>query len=115
MSAKITYIILGVSLILIGVMMIIDPIFYSTKYNYTWDFTEVKWPLGCFLVILGSYFLVSNLKKKAQDYEERVLMCPKCIAPFNHSAVPNKNCPDCGTQLENLEGFYERHPDLRTK
>ena len=24
-----------------------------------------------------------------------------------------KPCPQCGTRLENMEGFYDRHPELK--
>ena len=63
MSGKFQYIILGVVLMVWGTSIIIDPIRYSSKFTYTWDFTEIKWYLGGLLVILGSYFVVSSLLK----------------------------------------------------
>ena len=64
MSGKFQYIILGVVLMVWGASIIIDPIHYSSKFTYTWDFTEIKWSLGGLLAILGGYFVVSSLLKK---------------------------------------------------
>jgi hypothetical protein len=112
---KFWYILFGIAAGIWGVTIIFDPIQHSSRYNYTWDFTEVKWPLGGFLIILGSYILISSLRKKSSDFEEIVLMCPKCVVPYSKKALRNNLCPTCGTQLENLDGFYERHPELGGK
>ncbi len=58
------YIILGIILIIWGVSIIYDPVYYSSKYQLTWDFTEVKWPFGGFISVLGGCFLIYSLKKK---------------------------------------------------
>jgi len=64
MSAKFQYLILGVVLMVWGASIIIDPIHYSSKFTYTWDFNEIKWYFGGFLFSLGGYFVVSSLLKK---------------------------------------------------
>jgi hypothetical protein len=64
MSAKFPYVILGAALMAWGASIIIDPIYYSSRFTYTWDFTEIKWYFGGLLVILGGYFVVSSLLKK---------------------------------------------------
>jgi hypothetical protein len=55
---------LGAALVIWGASIIIDPVHYSSKFNFTWDFTEIKWYFGGLLVILGGYFVVSSLSKK---------------------------------------------------
>ncbi len=64
MRYKIQYIILGVAMIAYGSSIIIDPIHCSSKFQYTLDFTEIKWYFGGVLVLLGGFFVFSSLKKK---------------------------------------------------
>lgn len=40
-------------------------------------------------------------------------MCPRCVKPHQKKNVLELKCPVCGEALEDLTGFYERHPDLK--
>jgi uncharacterized membrane protein HdeD (DUF308 family) len=64
MDQKIISIVIGVILAIFGVEIIIHPIWYSSKYNYTWDFTEEKWYFGGFWIVLGGYLIISSVFKK---------------------------------------------------
>jgi hypothetical protein len=114
-----SYIILGILLGLFGFGIIINPSIYHSAFRYQFDFTEIKWPLGGGLIILGCFFIWSSFRKKTIDAEKKlkdvtiVLMCPKCIKPFYKKDAPTLRCPDCQNTLEALSGFYERHPELR--
>jgi hypothetical protein len=55
---------LGVGLIIFGALIIIHPVWYSGKYNFTWDYTKEKWYFGGFLMALGGYFSIATLRKK---------------------------------------------------
>ena len=78
------------------------------------DFTDVKWPFGGGLIAFGILCILSSFRKKTIEAERKakngksVLMCPKCIKPHIKC-----ECPNCQTPLEQLSGFYERHPDLK--
>jgi len=119
--SRIFFIILGSVWGLVGILIIISPTFYSSYFHRNLDFTEVKWPLGIGLIVLGSLFVWSSFRKKAIEAEEKakdektVLMCPKCVKPFYKKDCPTLHCPDCGTPVEQLEGFYDRHPELKNK
>jgi len=63
-NSKIIYIVLGVALVMWGASIIIDPVQYSSKYSYTWDFTDIRWFFGGFIVVLGAYLIVLSLSKK---------------------------------------------------
>lgn len=41
------------------------------------------------------------------------VICQRCLAPLSARSVPNLTCPVCGQSLEDLRGFYERHPELK--
>jgi hypothetical protein len=104
---------------LLGFLIIINPTFYSSYFNRELNFSDIKWPFGGGLIILGCLFVWSSFRKKSIEADRKtrdesiVLMCPKCIKPFYKKDVPTLRCPDCQNTLENLSGFYERHPELR--
>jgi len=116
---RVFFILLGIVWGLVGVFIVINPVFYSTYFNRNLDFTDIKWPFGGGLFILGAFFIWSPFRKKAIDAEKKakdekkVLMCPKCIKPFYKKDCWDLKCPDCQAPLEELSGFYERHPELK--
>ena len=118
---RIFFILLGVVWGFFGFLIIINPVFYHSELRYHFDFTEIKWPFGGGLIILGCFFIWSSLRKNAIDAETKaedeknILMCPKCVKPFFKKDVPTSRCPDCQDPLEDLSGFYERHPELKSK
>lgn len=111
---------MGVVWGLLGVLIIINPIFYSSYLNREIDFTEIRWPFGGGLIILGVFFIWSSFRKKTIEADKKamddkkVLMCPKCIKPFYKKDCQDLICPECQCPLEDLSGFYERHPELKT-
>lgn len=118
---RIFYILMGSVWGFLGVLIIINPAFYSSYFNRNLDFTSIKWPFGGGLIFLGTFFILSSFRKKAIEAEKkakdekRVLMCPKCIKPFFKKDYEDLKCPDCQAALEELSGFYERHPELKDK
>lgn len=58
------YIILGASLILFGIRILVDPVYFSSKYDKMFDFSEISIPFGIFLISIGGYFIWSSIKKK---------------------------------------------------
>jgi hypothetical protein len=46
------------------------------------------------------------------DIPETVI-CLSCQSPFNGRELSALICSKCGGTLENLIGFYDRHPELR--
>ena len=69
--------------------------------------------VGWVFIIFGFVILVIGLRTKAKDFEENFMICPKCREPFNKENIPQQRCPNCKVELEDLEGFYERHPELK--
>ena len=59
-----SYIILGISLILFGGLTIIDPRYYSFKYGMYFDFSGIEWPFGSLLILLGVAFIWTEIRKK---------------------------------------------------
>lgn len=110
---RILYILLGIVLAVFGCAIIVQPRWHSSKYDYNFDFTGIHIPFGSALIIIGVIFIWSALRRKAKEYKEIFLICPKCEETFDKKDVPDQLCPNCKVDLENIEGFYERHPELK--
>ena len=110
MYNKITTLLAGVCLISLGIS------FKKHGWHHLYDFpipqsTAILVIIVGFLVILFALFQKTKLNKP----ENQFLICPQCLTPFDQKAVPSEQCPICKVNLEKLEGFYERHPELKEK
>lgn len=110
---RILAIIAGISSLAFGLRIILSPKFYSWKDYHYFDFTTVKWPFGIILIGIGILLIWSGLRKKPQQADEKLLICPKCERPFKRKDSANLPCPDCGVDMEDANGFYDRHPELK--
>ncbi|MDH4230689.1 MAG: hypothetical protein OEW04_01515 [Nitrospirota bacterium] len=65
------------------------------------------------------FFMIINNK----DYDAlpdgieipHTAICLNCREPFAGRTLASMICPKCGGTLENLYGFYDRHPELRNE
>jgi hypothetical protein len=102
---------LSVICIIFGIVILIKPAFYSTQFEYFFDFSKIKWPLGIFFILFGAIMLWLTVKKEGK--ETRYLICLKCKKIFDVLEFRQDECPQCKVQLESLNGFYEKHPELK--
>ncbi|MFW6297878.1 MAG: hypothetical protein ACOC03_05170 [Desulfosalsimonas sp.] len=109
----------GIMLILYGASILFNPIIHSDFYMMVLDFTDIKWLFGGVLIVVGSFSIWSSFRKKTikaeqeRNEEKKVLMCPQCVKPFYRRDCNDLKCPKCQATLEDLSGFYERHPELK--
>ena len=65
-----------------------------------------------FIGIYGLWFF-----KSANGTKENLIpetwICTKCRNAFPGYSVASSKCPQCGGNLEDVDGFYERHPHLK--
>ena len=61
---KILPALLGCVLILYGIQVFLDPIYYDSKHGVTMDFTGINHPFGIFVIIVGCLFLWTTFRKK---------------------------------------------------
>lgn len=106
------FIILGIVCGFLGISIIINPKFYSAKYSYYFDFTEIKWIVGGLCLLFAVLALWISFKRDSK-FTDIQLICPKCEDVFKWNETQTQTCPKCQTKLENLKGFYERHPELK--
>ncbi|RLE48739.1 MAG: hypothetical protein DRJ18_01370 [Candidatus Methanomethylicota archaeon] len=112
MVNRILSLLLGISLILYGFFTIIQRAYYSSKFDFYFDFGPYHYLFGIFITIIGALFVYIFLTRKAKDFEDKFLVCPQCKTLFDKKDVPNGRCPHCEVALEDLERFYESHPEL---
>jgi transcription initiation factor IIE alpha subunit len=53
--------------------------------------------------------------KKSGPLEQKYFICSKCGSSFDAKDISSSTCSKCKGVLEAMEGFYERHPELKEK
>lgn len=72
--------------------------------------TIKEWPL--FVVVSVTFFVVTFLWQYFKT-EKINKICPNCGDVVSTGVDENPQCRKCNIPLENLEGFFERHPEKR--
>ena len=104
---------LGVALILFG-GMVFDGVIMSHRGGVKIDLRPFKIPLAIISAGIGLYSIWTSLTKTRYDGND-MLICPKCSKALRRKETNNNACPIWNVDLEPLEGFYERHPELNDK
>ncbi len=115
MFNRILFLLLGICLVLYGLFVIIQRGYYSSKFEFYFDFGPYHYIFGIIVTIIGILLVYTSLRKKTKDFEEKFVICPKCKTPFNQKDVPKGQCPKCDVELEDLEEFYERDTELKVR
>ena len=70
------------------------------------------------IITIGIFICIYSAIRKIvpEEYSENVerLICPKCGEIYIASNIGEK-CSSCNCDLEEIEGFFERHPDFISK
>jgi hypothetical protein len=85
------------------------------------SFMQAFWCAIILFVVTLPYFIMNGVwalralwKNEYTNMPENVI-CLNCQNVFTYDIVKSATCPKCDGRLENLESFYERHPDLSKK
>lgn len=110
MYNRIMTLLAGVALISLGLGFIF----------YRWDHLHgfpVPRSTGIIVSFFGVVVFLSALFRKRKSFqdEERFLICSKCLALYARKNIIGGLCPKCSENLEELSGFYEKHPELKQK
>ncbi|SDK48799.1 hypothetical protein SAMN05660337_0611 [Maridesulfovibrio ferrireducens] len=81
---------------------------YPTDTTANWAITVL-----CTIAIVYAVLDKSTIKDRGLGlYTDHI--CPNCEQVFLKGEKPNNNlCSKCKVQIEPLEGFYKRHPELK--
>ena len=113
MYGKAYRIITSVALIIIGVVITIEDKFYDRVFDYTFDFSSIRWIIGVPFIIIGIISTIYYSRQKPEKYGDIFLKCPSCYYFYRDRDIKDKKCPNCLSDLEPLKGFFERHPKGR--
>ena len=82
-----------------------DGTFYSRGYPVP----RAVWIL---IVILGVSILIHGFKhRKIPKYDYGFVKCANCKNSFYRDQAKDYICPKCGSIVEDLEGYFDRHPN----
>lgn len=71
--------------------------------------------IGIAIPIIGLYYRNPARNGNEHRLTTSTYICPNCEAAVDFREVGDHTCPKCKVQLEPLEGFYDRHPELKEK
>lgn len=110
MISKIATVIIGIGCLWYGFNILKEG--WSHLYGY-----PISKGSGVIVLIFGFFLILYGCFRKARDKrdDEEFLICPTCRKPFDRRNFSENQCPTCGTELEKLDGFYDRHPELKEK
>lgn len=110
MFSKIANIIIGTGCLWYGFNILKEG--WSSLYGY-----PISRSTGVVVAIFGVLLILFGCFRKVRNTqgEEKFLICSDCKKTFYEKNVPDKQCPDCSIDLENLDGFYVRHSELKEK
>ncbi len=108
---RILGIIIGIWIIILGCYLMSgwDLFFRGTKI----DFGRANTLTGYIFIIIGVGYIIFFLRAKSSDFEDKFMICIKCKELHRQKDYSDSHCRKCGAELENLEGFYDRHPELK--
>ena len=102
----------GIILIIGGVLIILHPTLYGFQVSKVFGVVIIL--LGVFYAAIRTSIFKDKVKKSESNIEyAKYLICIECNTPFAQNKITEGKCPQCGGELENLEGFYDRHPELK--
>lgn len=59
------------------------------------------------------FILIRRKEFKQLIYKPEFVICPKCKKPYYSKDIPDLRCLNCGERVEDISGFYDRHPELK--
>lgn len=85
---------------------------YDNTKNYIFFVVVVSLIVIIYCWYKAFWALTAYMNDNFGNTPEAVI-CLNCLSPFLFENVNGFSCPKCSGELEDLEGFYERHPELR--
>ncbi|MGE4298801.1 MAG: hypothetical protein AB7E47_12290 [Desulfovibrionaceae bacterium] len=102
--------------LLFGIVVIITgSLFYNDtewcKYGFCVDISRFNTLISALVVAVGGLSIYLAINRDAVP-NDTSLICPACEATYLRCELGKElTCKQCGTQLELVKGYYERHPE----
>ena len=82
---------------------------WSPRGSMYISYGETKTPIGILAIAIGVLLCINSIFGKWTKANPHI--CPKCGKTIEYPKQKEVSCPECGTKMEQLKGFYERHPE----
>jgi hypothetical protein len=111
MIYRIIFIVIGILVVFSGVDIFFRQAFYYFGVDVKLENSRY---VAVLVIIFGVFFIVTGLKKQfSLVREEKYYKCVKCGLVVGEYIEEDCTCPKCGAGLEDLNGFFNRHPDQK--
>lgn len=97
----------GIFLIYLGLLNAKSELWYH--HGHPINNTGVNRTIGPLIILIGIFFIYFSFNGKKVPFS----ICKDCLESYDDREVIDNKCKICGDDLEPLEGFYDRHPDLK--
>lgn len=87
---------------------------FKERPFYSRGFPEpsIVWILIVFLGLVIIIHAFKNRKTIKGEYD--VVKCMNCKSTIYGAQAPNNICPNCGHEVEQIDGYFERHPSEKS-
>ena len=91
--------------------------FFKGSIDYKNVSAPITKPTSIIIMAAGGFMMRIGYKgvTKNAAQEVKYLKCLGCGCVFFAHEAPDHKCPKCSGAVENLNGFFDRHPELRDK
>ena len=113
-SNRILSVFAGVLLAFLGWTVLLKGGFYWYTYGRYFEFGRFRWLIGGLLMLSSLVLTWTGIRPRGR-YSRRssTVVCPKCEKPYDARERQMTICAGCKVRLEPIEGFYDRHPELK--
>ena len=105
--------ILAIALLVISFEIFLTGGVWNKYHDFFTDFGEYKNIFGIVAVLIALFFFFYAIFGKWHN--QQTFIFQKCEKTVNRTGDKEVYCPKCGTKMEPLKGFYDRHPELKEK
>ena len=109
MIGRILFVIGGFLIVYSGISVILNRFFHY--FGQIVVLSESYFSIGILIILLGIGFIYLGSRKKF-TYGEKYVKCIDCGAIYTKKAVAD-TCGKCDGDVDDLDCFYIRHPELR--
>ena len=114
MLGRVIYLISGILFIIKGFSFFENQYFYW--YGAAHYLGKGRYLVAIAGIIVGILIFLIALRKNFKPFwvdTSKTFKCIKCGNVFEKKDSNAFECPDCGGELDDLDGFFERHPELK--
>lgn len=113
-SNRILAVLAGLGSLFLGHTVITERGFYGYTYGRYFEFGRLSWFYGGVLILSGLALIWVGIRPRNKDSRKSsTMVCPKCESPYDVRKHRATTCDTCNVSLEPVEGFYDRHPEVR--